>query len=125
MLCVPAHGLEPPNTPNHDGHHLTYDRTIVSLAFRPAACVTIRMVMRMQVRIGIDPASSEFFRQGSVYDLNFKADATCPTSRRSCPTDDSGKKSSAEMIEIYKGLLAKYDIIFLEGEHTACCTLCC
>lgn len=65
----------------------------------------------MQVRIGIDPASSEFFRQGGVYDLKFKAE----------PNDGSGKRSSAEMIQVYKALLAKYDIIFLEGGcHKGC-----
>lgn len=65
----------------------------------------------LQVRIGIDPASSEFFRQGGVYDLKFKSE----------PNDGSGKRSSGEMIELYKGLLGKYDIIFLEGGRSVGC----
>ncbi|KAF8057663.1 ENO1 [Scenedesmus sp. PABB004] len=57
-----------------------------------------------KIKIGIDPASSEFFRGAGCYDLQFKAAAN----------DGSGKRTSAEMIELYASLVAKYDIIFLE-----------
>lgn len=56
-----------------------------------------------KVRIGIDPASSEFFDNG-IYDLKFKAK----------DNDGSGKKTVPQMIELYKKLLSTYDLIFLE-----------
>lgn len=57
-----------------------------------------------KIKIGMDPASSEFFRESGVYDLNFKA----------ASNDGSGRRTSAEMVELYKELVAKYDIIFIE-----------
>eukprot|EP00775_Hariotina_reticulata_P013554 gene13554-13682_t len=52
----------------------------------------------------MDPASSEFFRESGVYDLKFKV----------ANNDGSGRKSSADMVEVYKGLVSKYDVIFIE-----------
>ncbi|KAK5400973.1 hypothetical protein LTR06_011095 [Exophiala xenobiotica] len=51
-------------------------------------------------KIGIDPASSEFFREGD-YDLGFKSDTL-------------GRLSSAGLTELYRTLLEKYSIVLLE-----------
>ncbi|KAM7195570.1 enolase [Naviculisporaceae sp. PSN 640] len=52
------------------------------------------------VRYGIDPASSEFFKDGH-YDLGFK-------------TNTSDRKTPDEMMELYKNILDKYPIGLLE-----------
>lgn len=59
-----------------------------------------------KVKIGIDPASSEFFTEKPLpyYDLKFKVK----------PHDGSGVRTSDEMIDLYKSLVKKYPIIFLE-----------
>ncbi|GBF87758.1 enolase [Raphidocelis subcapitata] len=59
-----------------------------------------------KVKIGIDPASSEFFSEEPLprYDLKFKAK----------PNDGSGVRTSDEMIALYGSLVKKYPIIFLE-----------
>ncbi|KAK5189316.1 hypothetical protein LTR96_010898 [Exophiala xenobiotica] len=51
-------------------------------------------------KIGIDPASSEFFREGD-YDLGFKSDTP-------------GRLSSAGLTELYRTLVEKYSIVLLE-----------
>jgi enolase len=56
-----------------------------------------------KVKIGTDVAASEFFKDG-MYDLDFK-------------NPDSGKdmkKSAAELIEVYKGWIAKYPFCSIE-----------
>ncbi|KIY00812.1 uncharacterized protein Z520_03478 [Fonsecaea multimorphosa CBS 102226] len=53
-----------------------------------------------KIKIGIDPASSEFFRDGH-YDLGFKS-------------DQPRKLASTELADLYRALVDKYPIILLE-----------
>lgn len=53
-----------------------------------------------KIKIGIDPASSEFFRDG-YYDLGFKS-------------DEPRKLTNAELADLYRALVDKYPIVLLE-----------
>lgn len=59
-----------------------------------------------KVYIGMDCAASEFFVDG-MYDLNFKQKNN----------DGSGKKSGAEMLELYKKYCSEYPIISIEDPY--------
>jgi enolase len=57
-----------------------------------------------KVKIGMDVAASEFYKQDGKYDLDFKS-----------PTNDGSKKlTGTELGELYKDLVKKYPIISIE-----------
>lgn len=53
-----------------------------------------------KVKFAIDPASSEFFKDGA-YDIGFK-------------DDKSNRQSAKQLMDIYHSLLTKYPIVLLE-----------
>ncbi|RDW83045.1 hypothetical protein BP5796_04536 [Coleophoma crateriformis] len=55
------------------------------------------------IKIGIDPASSEFFKS-DIYDLGFKNEST----------DSDAKLSSLKLSQLYRDLIANYPIVLLE-----------
>ena len=60
-----------------------------------------------KIKIGIDVAASEFFNNGK-YDLNFKNKDSSGNERK------SAIKTGKQLIQIYKRLVDKYDIISIE-----------
>jgi len=60
-----------------------------------------------KVKIGMDVAASEFFTEDKMYDLNFKEK----------DNDGSGKKTGAEMLEMYKGFVEHYGVITIEDPY--------
>jgi len=57
-----------------------------------------------KVKIGMDVASSEFYTEDKMYDLKFKEEAN----------DGSGKKTGAELLELYQKFVADYPIVSIE-----------
>lgn len=57
-----------------------------------------------KVKIGMDVAASEFYTEDRRYDLNFKVK----------DNDGSGKKTGAEMQELYKKFVTEYGVISIE-----------
>ncbi|KAL6762020.1 enolase [Haematococcus lacustris] len=57
-----------------------------------------------KVKIGMDVASSEFFTEDKMYDLNFKT----------VPNDGSQKKTAAQMLDMYREFCTKYPMISIE-----------
>ncbi|RDW71452.1 hypothetical protein BP6252_08015 [Coleophoma cylindrospora] len=55
------------------------------------------------IKIGIDPASSEFFKS-DIYDLGFKSEST----------DSDAKLSPSQLSQLYRDLIANYPIVLLE-----------
>ncbi|KAF6255046.1 Enolase, C-terminal TIM barrel domain-containing protein [Scenedesmus sp. NREL 46B-D3] len=60
-----------------------------------------------KVKIGMDVAASEFQTEDKMYDLNFKDKEN----------DGSGKKTGAEMLEMYKGFVDNYGVITIEDPY--------
>lgn len=60
-----------------------------------------------KVKIGMDVAASEFFTEDKCYDLNFKEKNN----------DGSGKKTGAEMLELYKGFVDHYGVVTIEDPY--------
>lgn len=60
-----------------------------------------------KVRIGMDVAASEFQTEDKMYDLKFKEKNN----------DGSGKKTGAEMLEMYKGFVENYGVITIEDPY--------
>ena len=60
-----------------------------------------------KVKIGMDVAASEFQTDDKMYDLKFKVK----------PNDGSGKKSGAEMLELYKKFVEDYGVITIEDPY--------
>jgi enolase len=60
-----------------------------------------------QVKIGMDVAASEFLTEDKMYDLKFKDK----------DNDGSGKKTGAEMLEMYKGFVENYGVISIEDPY--------
>jgi enolase len=60
-----------------------------------------------KVKIGMDVAASEFFTDDKCYDLKFKVKGN----------DGSGKKTGAEMLEMYKGFIDHYGVITIEDPY--------
>jgi enolase len=56
------------------------------------------------VKIGMDVASSEFFTEDKMYDLNFKNQ----------PNDGSQKLTASQLLDLYKDFCTKYPIITIE-----------
>eukprot|EP00878_Enallax_costatus_P045785 GHUV01055269.1.p1 GENE.GHUV01055269.1~~GHUV01055269.1.p1 ORF type:complete len:249 (-),score=98.62 GHUV01055269.1:555-1301(-) len=59
------------------------------------------------VKIGMDVAASEFWTEDKMYDLKFKDK----------DNDGSGKKTGAEMLEMYKGFVEHYGVIIIEDPY--------
>jgi len=59
-----------------------------------------------KIKLGSDPAASEFFKDGK-YNLAFKSDVQCKS-------DDSEKKSPAEMVAFYQKMCEGYPMVLLE-----------
>lgn len=60
-----------------------------------------------KVKIGMDVAASEFQTEDKMYDLKFKDK----------DNDGSGKKTGAEMLEMYKGFIENYGVITIEDPY--------
>jgi enolase len=60
-----------------------------------------------KVKIGMDVAASEFQTEDKMYDLKFKDKEN----------DGSGKKTGAEMLEMYKGFIENYGVITIEDPY--------
>ena len=60
-----------------------------------------------KVKIGMDVAASEFQTEDKQYDLKFKVK----------PNDGSGKKTGAEMLELYKKFVEDYGVITIEDPY--------
>ncbi|KAI8470774.1 MAG: enolase [Monoraphidium minutum] len=102
-LIVAKYGLDAANVGDEGGFAPPCDSFEAALELLVAAIDKAGYAGK--IKIGIDPASSEFYsEQAAAYDLRFKCS----------PNDGSGKRTSKEMIELYKSLVAKYPIIFLE-----------
>ena len=63
------------------------------------------------MKIGTDVAASEFFCEDRSYDLDFKKQ----------PNDGKGKKTGAEMLEMYRHYVEKYGLIFIEDPFEQVC----
>jgi enolase len=57
-----------------------------------------------KVKLGMDVASSEFYTEDKMYDLNFKIQ----------PNDGAQKITSAQLLEMYKDFCTKFPIISIE-----------
>eukprot|EP00798_Chlamydomonas_sp_ICE-L_P022368 gene22368-29470_t len=57
-----------------------------------------------KVKIGMDVASSEFYTEDKMYDLDFKNQ----------PNDGSQKKTSLELLDMYKEFCAAYPVVSIE-----------
>nr|QKY15213.1 enolase 1 (ENO1) [Polytomella parva]CBX25212.2 2-phosphoglycerate dehydratase [Polytomella sp. Pringsheim 198.80] len=57
-----------------------------------------------KVKIGMDVASSEFYTEDKMYDLDFKNQ----------PNDGSKKKTQAQMLELYNEFCSKYPVVTIE-----------
>lgn len=103
-LIVARYGLDAANVGDEGGFAPPCDSFEAALDLLVAAIDKAGYTGK--VKIGMDPASSEFFdeKDGGAYDLRFKCS----------PNDGSGRRTSDEMIELYKSLVDKYPIIFLE-----------
>lgn len=102
-LIVAKYGLDAANVGDEGGFAPPCDSFEAALDLLVAAIDAAGYAGK--VKIGIDPASSEFYREGdALYDLCFK----------SKPHDDRGERTSIDMISLYKSLVDTYPIIFLE-----------
>ncbi|KIZ00420.1 enolase [Monoraphidium neglectum] len=102
-LIVEKYGLDAANVGDEGGFAPPCDSFEAALDLLTAAIG--KAGYEGKVKIGMDPASSEFYREkDSVYDLRFKCK----------PNDGSGERTSDAMIELYKSLVDKYPIIFIE-----------
>jgi len=60
-----------------------------------------------KVKIGMDVASSEFYTEDKMYDLDFKTK----------DNDGSQKKTGEEMLEMYKSFCSEYPVISIEDPY--------
>eukprot|EP00879_Flechtneria_rotunda_P000391 GHRR01000484.1.p1 GENE.GHRR01000484.1~~GHRR01000484.1.p1 ORF type:complete len:535 (+),score=162.05 GHRR01000484.1:156-1607(+) len=87
-------GFAPAITDNEEGIHL------LQAAIEKAGYTD-------KVKIGMDVAASEFYTEDKMYDLNFKEKNSA----------GSGKKTGAELLDIYKTFVEKFGVITIEDPY--------